>query len=77
MAQLTPEILDALRTLVGDYDHAAEEVARLSRPDDLGSGERTARMSSLSAWEFRQSRLLEQMAALTGDEDVEAARARL
>lgn len=77
MTPLTPEILDVLRALVGEYDHATLEIARLSRPDDLGSGERTARLSSLGAWEFQQSRLIERIAALTGDRDVEAARARL
>ena len=69
--------LDALRALLDDYDRAAAEVARLSRPDDLGSGERTARMSTLGAWEIQQMKCLDQIAALTGDADVEHARALL
>lgn len=69
--------LDALRVLLDDYDRAAAEVARLSRPDDLGSGERTARMSTLGAWEIQQAKCLERIASLTGDSDVEHARALL
>ncbi len=69
--------IDALRALLDDYDRAAAEVVRLSRPDDLGSGERTARMSTLGAWEIQQAKCLERIAALTGDTDVEHARALL
>lgn len=69
--------LDALRVFLDDYDRAAAEVARLSRPDDLGSGERTARMSTLGAWEIQQAKCLERIASLTGDSDVEHARALL
>ncbi|MGE3855881.1 MAG: hypothetical protein AB7G21_02850 [Dehalococcoidia bacterium] len=72
-----PAPIDALRGLIEDYDRAAAEVARLSRPDDLGSGERTARLSSLGAWEFQQSRILDHIEALTGMRDIEAARVRL
>ncbi|MEI7924755.1 MAG: hypothetical protein WCI61_00995 [Chloroflexota bacterium] len=77
MTPLAPEDAAALRTLVEDYVRAAAEVERLSKPDDLGSGERTARLSSLGAWEFQQTRILERIEALTGDTDIEAARARL
>ncbi|MDA0302556.1 MAG: hypothetical protein O2822_08520 [Chloroflexi bacterium] len=69
--------LDVLRVLIEDYDRAGAEIARLSRPDDLGSGERTARLSSLGAWEFQQARILERIVALTGDAEIEATRARL
>lgn len=69
--------VEALRALIEEHDRAAAEIARLSRPDDLGSGERTARLSSLGAWEFQRTRVLERIAALTGDEEIEAARARL
>lgn len=72
-----PAPTEALRALIEDYDRATVEVARLSRPDDLGSGERTARLSSLGAWEFRQSRILDQLEALTGTRDIEAVRVRL
>ncbi len=66
---------DVLRALLEDYDRAASEVTRLSRPDDLGSGERTARMSTLGLWEIQQAKCVERIAALTGDTDVERARA--
>ena len=72
-----PIDLEALRALLQDYDRAAAEVACLSRPDDRGSGERTARLSSLGAWEFQLAKVEERLVALTGDRDVEAARARL
>lgn len=77
MTPLAPQDAAALRTLVEEFDRAAAEIERLSRPDDLGSGERTARMSSLGAWEFQQTRVLERIEALTGDRDIEAARAHL
>lgn len=69
--------IDALRALLDDYDRAAAEVVRLSRPDDLGSGERTARMSTLGAWEIQRAKCLDRIVALTGDTDVEHARALL
>ncbi|MGE3961726.1 MAG: hypothetical protein AB7F65_08615 [Dehalococcoidia bacterium] len=39
------------------YRHALDEIARLSVPDDHGSGERTARLAGLSAWEVEAERL--------------------
>lgn len=69
-------VLDAMRALIEEYDRASGEIARLALPDDLGAGERTARLSMLGAWEFRRSRIIEQIAALTGDGGVEVARAR-
>lgn len=69
--------LDVLRALLDDYDRATAEVTRLSRPDDLGSGERTARMSTLGAWEIQQAKSLDRIVALTGNTDVERARALL
>ena len=57
----------AVRALLDEYDRAAAEVARLSLSDDLGSGERTARLSSLSAWEIQRERIADRIAALTGD----------
>jgi hypothetical protein len=36
---------------------ALAEVARLSVPDDHGSGERTARLAGLAAWEAETARL--------------------
>jgi hypothetical protein len=59
--------LVSLRGLIVDYDHAVVEIARLSRGDDLGSGERTARLSSLGAWETHQARLAARIAAVAGD----------
>ena len=36
---------------------ALAEIERLSRPDDHGSGERTARLAGLAAWEAEAERL--------------------
>ena len=66
-----------LRALIEEHDHAATEFARLSEADDRGSGERTARLSSLGAWETEVARLVAQIAALSGGRDVEAARGLL
>jgi len=71
------EALRALRALIEDYDRAGAEVSRLSLPDDRGSGERTARLASLGAWEMRRSSLSSRILALSGALDVEAARALL
>lgn len=72
----SPMDLDALRVLLDDHAHAAAEVARLSHPDDRGSGERTARLASLGAWEMRQASLVAQIEAITG-RDVRASQALL
>lgn len=43
--------------------HALAEIERLSRPDDHGSGERTARLAGLGAWEAEAERLRRLLAA--------------
>ena len=62
-----PLDVTALLALLDDYDRATAEIARLSLPDDLGSGERTARLSSLGAWEAQQARILDRIAVLVGE----------
>ena len=66
-----------LVALLAEHDHATSEVARLSEADDRGSGERTARLASLGAWETEVARLVAQIAASTRGRDVQAARALL
>lgn len=60
---------EARRALIAEIDHAAAEIARLSHPDDRGSGERTARLASLGAWEMRHATLLARLAALAPPDD--------
>ncbi|MFA7249562.1 MAG: hypothetical protein WC273_07985 [Dehalococcoidia bacterium] len=76
MADASPDI-EQLRALLAEYDRATGEIAWLSRTGDLGSGERTARLSSLGAWEMHQSRIAQQIAAIAGDADLDRVRARL
>jgi len=48
------------------YRRARDEVARLSQPDDHGSGERTARLAALGAWELALDAARREVEALTG-----------
>lgn len=50
------------------YLAARREVERLAAPDDHGSGERTARLANLAAWEVEVASALETWRALTGAE---------
>ncbi|MDP2327978.1 MAG: hypothetical protein Q8M79_07810 [Dehalococcoidia bacterium] len=43
--------------LLAQYRGALQEVARLSIADDHGSGERTARLAGLAAWQAEAERL--------------------
>lgn len=43
--------------LLRRYREALAEIARLSQPDDLGAGERTARLAGLAAWQVEAERL--------------------
>lgn len=72
-----PYDLDAVRAALAAYDQAEAECTRLALPDDHGSGERTARLSSLSAWEAARNRALDALEAASGTRDPAAARAAL
>lgn len=63
---------DERAAIEGRYRAALAEVARLSVPDDHGSGERTARLAGLAAWEAEAERLR----ALLDDIDVPAEETR-
>lgn len=69
--------LDAARAAVADFDRADAECARLAWPDDHGSGERTARLAALAAWEAARERALDIIEATTGSRDVDGARAMI
>lgn len=49
--------------LLARYREALAEIARLSQPDDLGAGERTARLAGLAAWQAEADRLHALLAA--------------
>lgn len=69
-----PAALD-LAELIRRVDEASAQLARLTVADDHGSGERTARLGNLAAWQAERERLLDALAAVAGTRDVEAARA--
>ena len=50
-------------------DRAEAECARLTQPDDHGSGERTARLAALAAWEIARARALDALEAASGTRD--------
>ena len=52
--------------LVEEYDRARSEIARLVHTEDRGSGERTARLSSIGGWEAQQTRVIERIVELIG-----------
>lgn len=66
--------LSALRAAIEAYGQADGECARLRTPDDHGSGERTARLSALSAWEAARDRALDAIEAIAGTRDLDRAR---
>ncbi len=69
-----PRVLD-LAALIRRIDEAATQLAQLAVEDDRGSGERTARLGNLAAWQAERERLLDALEAATGVRDVEVARA--
>lgn len=69
--------LPALRAAIEAYQQADAECARLTTPDDHGSGERTARMSALSAWEAARARALDAIEGIAGTRDLGVARRML
>lgn len=68
---------EALRAALAAFDRAEAECARLRQPDDHGSGERTARLATLAAWEAARERALDLLEASCGKRDPAAARAAL
>lgn len=65
-APLDADALQALAALIEEYDGARSEIARLVHTDDRGSGERTARLSSIGGWEAAQTRIIERIADVIG-----------
>lgn len=57
---------DALVGAKARYRRALDEVARLSRVDDHGSGERTARLAMLGSWEVALESARAEIERLTG-----------
>ena len=49
--------IEARSSLQQQYRDALAEVERLSVPDDLGVGQRTARLAGLGAWQAEAERL--------------------
>lgn len=71
---MTARDLPALRAAIEAYRQADAECARLTTPDDHGSGERTARLSALSAWEVAKGRALDAIEAIADTRDLGTAR---
>jgi formylglycine-generating enzyme required for sulfatase activity len=69
--------IKAIRAALTAFDHAEAECARLRQPDDHGSGERTARLATLAAWEAARERALDDLEASWGKRDPAEARAAL
>ena len=72
---ISPQDIETLRVAVDAYDRADAECVRLSQPDDHGSGERTARLAGLAAWEAVRVRALDAVEVAAGTRDLAAARA--
>jgi hypothetical protein len=71
----SPLDIETLRVAVDAYDRADAECVRLAAPDDHGSGERTARLAGLAAWEAARLRALDAIEVAAGTRDVAAVRA--
>ena len=71
---MMPHHTPALRAAIEAYRQADAECVRLTTPDDHGSGERTARLSALSAWEAARGRALDAVEAIAGTRDLDLAR---
>ncbi len=72
-----PRDIEAVRAALAAFDQAEAECARLARPDDHGSGERTARLAALGAWEAARERALDALEAACGTRDPAEAGAGL
>ena len=72
---ISPQDVETLRVAIDAYDRADAECVRLARPDDHGSGERTARLAGLAAWEAARVRALSAIEGAAGTRDLAAARA--
>ncbi len=71
----SPRDIEAIRAALDAYDRADAECARLAHPDDHGSGERTARLAGLAAWEAARVRALDALEVAAGTRDLAVARA--
>jgi hypothetical protein len=67
---------DALAEAKARHRRALEEVARLNRVDDHGSGERTARLAMLGSWEVEVESARLEVERLTGKPWPEEAASR-
>lgn len=67
--------IEAIRAALDAYDCADAECVRLAQPDDHGSGERTARLAGLAAWEAARVRALDALELAAGTRDLAVARA--
>ncbi|RJQ09658.1 MAG: hypothetical protein C4558_05940 [Dehalococcoidia bacterium] len=72
-----PPHIEAIRAALVAFDQTDAECVRLTRPDDHGSGERTARLAVLGAWEAARERALDALEAACGTRDPAEARAGL
>lgn len=61
-----PSADDPVAEAKARYQRALEEVARLNRVDDHGSGERTARLAMLGSWEVALESARAEVVRLTG-----------
>ncbi len=68
---------EAIRAALTAFDRAEAECAHLRQPDDHGSGERTARLATLAAWEAARERALDDLEASCGKRDPAEARSAL
>lgn len=73
----TPPDIEAARAALAAFDRAEAECVRLTRPDDHGSGERTARLAALGAWEAARERALDALEVACGTRDPAEARTGL
>ncbi len=82
---LDPRRIEALRTALAERDRIEREITTLNETPDRGIGQRTARLSNLSAWQTALARLDRRLDELSdgrardaeGCIDVEAVRVLL
>jgi hypothetical protein len=83
MSTLEPERADELHEAVAERERIEREIAALNATADRGIGQRTARLSNLSAWEAARARADRRIDELSGgrardargDLDLDAVRA--